>query len=402
MSSEARILIVEDQRVTASVLTTSLDLLNRGYRIVDVPSGEEAMLETRREAFDLIITNHRLPGISGPDLIRRIRRSQPQLKAIMLTDQDLKKAAKECADLDLKALLTRPVDAEQFIAAVNRALHAIEGMDDVTIVVEDKLGPLPEFDSMAIARLMPTLLYELGAMGLAFISRTGQVRNKDGIIPKDLRLNELAVLLAANFTTTTEITSYLGGERHMSLHYHRGDQYDIFALSVGIHYFLTIIFEGYSQKQMGPVLRYGSQVAEQMLEVIETFEQPEDEAAYEEALEAAPVEPTPEPAYEEPAPSEKKKKKTDQLNKDKAFYYENEYIQYTAREEEAQLSVDSGPMEQIQLDDAVLGNLDAELETLDVNAEGFWSEAAGDVDSKVRADALSLEEAQELGLLDDE
>ena len=64
-----RILIVDDQRDITRMLRLAVEALGRGYSVADVPSAEEALLEVRRAAVDLLITDLRLPGISGLELI---------------------------------------------------------------------------------------------------------------------------------------------------------------------------------------------------------------------------------------------------------------------------------------------------------------------------------------------
>ena len=56
-----RILLVDDQRDVTRMLRASLETLGHHFTIVDVPSGEEALLEIKRGGVDLLITDVRLP-----------------------------------------------------------------------------------------------------------------------------------------------------------------------------------------------------------------------------------------------------------------------------------------------------------------------------------------------------
>ena len=67
------ILLVDDQREVRRIMRASLEMLNRGYAIAEVPSGEEALLELARQRYDLLITDQRLPGLSGLELLGRVR-----------------------------------------------------------------------------------------------------------------------------------------------------------------------------------------------------------------------------------------------------------------------------------------------------------------------------------------
>ncbi len=401
---EFRILIVEDHPVTASVLKTSLELLNRDYVIDEVPSGEEAMLEVNLKSFDLLVTNDHLPGLQGPDLIKRLRTRHAALKAILLTDSDVEKRKAETEDLKLKAVLPKPIDADLFVEAVNRALHALEDMEDITIVVEDKLGPLPPFDQAPVEAILPRLHSDLGAIAVAFVTRTGKVRVKSGALDDGLHFGELSVLLANNFTTTAEIATVLGGAETPAIHYHSGDAYDIYALSCGEHYFLAIIFPGGSQRQMGAVLRTGVKASQEIVGHIH-------EAKSEGKPEPAPVpsdgkkQPGAKPVKAEQTKDKAEKKtgkpgrKADATKDDRPLDM-SEFVQYEPLGGDAQLDLSGGEVEQIKLDDSALDDLDLDDINLD-DLGSFWEEAAEDID-KVRSDALSMQEAKELGLIEEE
>ena len=53
--------------------------------MVDVPSGEEALLVASRRPVDLLIADVRLPGISGLELMARVHKRNPELKTILIT-----------------------------------------------------------------------------------------------------------------------------------------------------------------------------------------------------------------------------------------------------------------------------------------------------------------------------
>ncbi len=75
-----RILIVEDQRDVRRLLRAGLETLELDLEIIDVPSGEEALLLSTRQPFDVLVADVRLPGISGLELKKRaqIQQSGPK------------------------------------------------------------------------------------------------------------------------------------------------------------------------------------------------------------------------------------------------------------------------------------------------------------------------------------
>ena len=118
-----RILVVDDYFEMLSFLRSMLELSNHAYRVVGVPSAEEGMLELQQKAYDLLITDLRLPGISGFDLARRARRLQPHMPVIMITAYTSDQGQQEAADLGIFRYFRKPLDADELVAAVNAALY---------------------------------------------------------------------------------------------------------------------------------------------------------------------------------------------------------------------------------------------------------------------------------------
>ena len=77
------ILIVEDERPTAWALAQSLS--EEGYFVQSVETAEDALDALDEEPADLVITDLRLPGMSGLDLIRRLGRRHRPIPAIVIT-----------------------------------------------------------------------------------------------------------------------------------------------------------------------------------------------------------------------------------------------------------------------------------------------------------------------------
>ena len=72
-----RILIVEDQREVSLLLRSALQTLEHDLEVVEIPSGEEAILDASRNKVDLLVTDYRLAGITGIELMRKVRSHRP-------------------------------------------------------------------------------------------------------------------------------------------------------------------------------------------------------------------------------------------------------------------------------------------------------------------------------------
>ncbi len=78
-----KVLIVDDERL----LLWSLErlLTKHGISVVTVQSGEDALAFLSEESFDWLVTDLRLPGISGQDILRFAKKKQPDIRTIIMS-----------------------------------------------------------------------------------------------------------------------------------------------------------------------------------------------------------------------------------------------------------------------------------------------------------------------------
>src|SRR4030095_8313239 len=89
------ILLVDDQRDIVRLLHSTLQTLGHQLDLIDAPSGEEALLEASRKRVDLLVADYLLPGISGVELMRKIKARNPELKVIFISGMTERKARGE-------------------------------------------------------------------------------------------------------------------------------------------------------------------------------------------------------------------------------------------------------------------------------------------------------------------
>jgi CheY-like chemotaxis protein len=302
---EIRILIVDDQREVARVLRTSLELLDRGYYIIDVPSAEEAFLESG--PFDLLVTDYRLPGINGLELVARMREGDPALKSVVITGYssfDAEQSAEELEDLGVLQVFQKPIEMEDFTALVAETLGGQKRKaraDEATGTEEDTLA----FKEGPIALMLTAIHDDLGADAVALVDRQARVVQQHGTTRDDLRFSELVVLLAGNFTTTGEISAYLGDDdAPTAIHYYGGGNHDIYSVALGLHHFLAIVYPPGNGSQIEAVAQFGMRAAINLLPLVgeEMVPRLDDEPQEEPAPEAEAYEPEPEDEVEVTAP----------------------------------------------------------------------------------------------------
>jgi len=82
-STVKHILVVDDEEAVGYVFERYLAI--KGYRVSVAYSGAQAIETFQREVPDLVITDYKMPGMNGDELLRRLRALQPGLPAIMIS-----------------------------------------------------------------------------------------------------------------------------------------------------------------------------------------------------------------------------------------------------------------------------------------------------------------------------
>lgn len=106
------VLLVDDEELVRA--STSYMLAELGYRVIEAACGEEAMQEVANgEAFDLLVTDHLMPGINGTDLARLVRASRPGIAILLVSGY----AEREGLDPELPRL-TKPFRKSELAASL--------------------------------------------------------------------------------------------------------------------------------------------------------------------------------------------------------------------------------------------------------------------------------------------
>jgi len=80
-----RLLIVDDEETITYSLYQSFIISNKEYEVSTANSGEMALVKMKENPFDLIITDIFMPGISGIDLLKQVKKDYPSTSVIVMT-----------------------------------------------------------------------------------------------------------------------------------------------------------------------------------------------------------------------------------------------------------------------------------------------------------------------------
>ncbi len=345
--SAPRILLVDDQRSDSRSYRSRLELSGRAYTVIDVPSGEEALLELNRSSIDLVITGLRLPGISGLELLEKVRQLSPKARALVITAHPSKEARARAEELGVVAFLEKPLETSPFLEAVERALElSVEAGAPVQVLEEEK---------PRMAERLIQLRRELGADATYLLDDQGRIVVRAGDLT-DLDLEAAVHSLMSAFSAGLKVSSLLGSLLPANFQYFDGDSHDIYLTNIGAFYALLIAYRGrQAAGQMGSVVHYGSRAANDLLAALSSMGVVEQEVLEE---------------SNEPG------------------------------EENSAVVVDEQTQIAFEVDAADLEAAAEQLEHEEVDS--YWEDAAQSTPRGGEGDALTFEQARKLGLLGDE
>jgi two-component system cell cycle sensor histidine kinase/response regulator CckA len=124
------IMVVEDETSIRRLLGTTLR--RNGYQVVEAANGQEAIdrFAEHRDAVNLLITDVRMPQMTGPELIRTLRASKPDLKVLCISGCVATVPAELIADV---SVLQKPFSHQELIAEVGRIVNDHPGRSNGTV-----------------------------------------------------------------------------------------------------------------------------------------------------------------------------------------------------------------------------------------------------------------------------
>lgn len=116
-----KVLVVDDELLIRKRIILGFDWESLGYQVAaEAADGQEALCLLEGKRFDLAIVDIAMPGMSGIDLVKEIRRRQIPLEVIFLTGYSDFKYAKEALTEGVYSYILKPLDEEEFTASLTR------------------------------------------------------------------------------------------------------------------------------------------------------------------------------------------------------------------------------------------------------------------------------------------
>jgi DNA-binding response OmpR family regulator len=118
---KGHILIVEDEEKIARVL--QLELEYEGYSVTIKHNGTEGLDAAAEGGYSLVLLDVMLPGLSGLEVLRRLRKTDSQTPVILLTARDSIPDKVTGLDIGANDYVTKPFEIEELLARIRAALR---------------------------------------------------------------------------------------------------------------------------------------------------------------------------------------------------------------------------------------------------------------------------------------
>lgn len=120
-TTSIRILVVEDDPGLRFTMTDSLE--EEGFAVTSADDGAEAIRLLASETFDIVVTDLRLPGKDGLEVLREAKRKTPVPSVITITGYGSVESAVTAMKLGAEDYLTKPFSMEEFLILLNKVLR---------------------------------------------------------------------------------------------------------------------------------------------------------------------------------------------------------------------------------------------------------------------------------------
>lgn len=149
-----KILLVDDEEDIRDIL--GIVLTDMGYRIYSAKDGEEALRIFDRELPSIVLTDIKMPGMDGIELLREIKRRAPETEVIMITGHGDMELAVKSLKYEATDFITKPINDDILEIALRRANERIVMKKQLTMytenlerLVEEKTRKLVETERLA-------------------------------------------------------------------------------------------------------------------------------------------------------------------------------------------------------------------------------------------------------------
>ncbi|MBI5050037.1 MAG: response regulator [Nitrospirae bacterium] len=216
---KGKILVLDDDPVVS--LSCKRILGAEGFNISTVEKGEDALNKLAKEDFDLLITDIRLPDISGMTVLKEARVIKPKTDVVVITGYPTLEDAKESIRLGASEYIEKPFTPDFMINVANKVFDQkgwilrqafIDEFREYIVPLRDKDNPIIFYKEGTWARPFKNNMWEIGC-DLRYWLLTGNLMYVDFIKDKEtIKAGESFARIYTSTGQSNELLSPMNGE----------------------------------------------------------------------------------------------------------------------------------------------------------------------------------------------
>lgn len=251
-----RILIADDEQALTYVLTEGL--YDR-YDVDTANNGNQALSKIQEKSYDLLLTDYKMPGMTGITLAQQVRKLSPNTAIVMMTAFGSERLHQVIDSLDLDAFVSKPVRIGKLRLLLDSILDQGGDGQDAYRTGEVNVNT-------AVIDPLKELQVNTNSRAILMLSTGGFLINMAGTVA-DLDLDSVSALIAANFVAASELAKLLGDTAVFKSSINEGPTSSIYSCRVDDDILLAIIFG--AESKLGVVKYYINKIKPELIALLD-------------------------------------------------------------------------------------------------------------------------------------
>lgn len=250
-----QILIVDDEQALIFILTEGL---RDRYDIDTADDGKQALSKIQENSYDLLLTDYKMPEMSGITLAQQVRKLSPDTAIVMMTAFGSERLHQVIDSLDLDAFVNKPVRIGKLRLLLDSILDQGGDGQDAYRAGEVEVNT-------AVIDPLKELQVNTNSRAILMLSTGGFLINMAGVVD-DIDLDSMSALVAANFVAAAELAKLLGNTAVFESSINEGPTYSIYSYSINPDILLAIIFG--AESKLGVVKHYTNKIKPELVALL--------------------------------------------------------------------------------------------------------------------------------------
>lgn len=257
-----RILIVDDEESILEVLRNSLRKMEAKYEVITATDGLTALEHLKENPFDLVVTDYKMAGMDGLELMEKVKSFCLDTRVILMTAYGSDAVEAEARRLQAYRYLVKPLQINTFRQVVEEALGNMAISRPGILILSDERYK-------QVVDQLKTLRDNVGARCSFLAGTDGHIVAKSGDTD-GLPLEQIASLMGGGIATLIESGRVFSDDKEsINLAYREGSKDCLYAINIGEQLVLIlVIYNGPYTSRIGSVWYYAQRTAVEMRQTL--------------------------------------------------------------------------------------------------------------------------------------